>query len=252
MRERSASAVCIGIDLAWSGRNPSGLALLRLNPKTGQLALVETARLREDDDIVRWIEARRAATTVLAIDAPIIAPNPAGTGRPCDRQVSKAFGQFHAGCYPANGPKCVRPIALRRKLERSGFDSDPARVPRRQGLWQMEVYPHPAQVVLFGLRRILKYKKGTPAARRAGLRRLAAHIARDLTRKKPALTRNAVLRELCSFDSVLRGLEDHEDRLDAVVCGYVAAYYWWWGKERCQVFGGVQRGYIVTPRLQVQ
>ena len=240
---------CIGVDLAWSGRNPSGLALLGLDQR-GRLRLVETARLETDAEIVRWIEARRARTTVLAIDAPLIAPNPGGTGRPCDGQLTSAFGRYHAGTYPANAPKCVRPVALRKKLARLGYDPDPVRVPRRRGLWQIEVYPHPAQVVLFGLKRILKYKKGTPAERRRGLRQLATRIRRDLARKRPQLTANGELRQLLAPRGVLRGgaLKDWEDRLDAVVCGYIAAYYWWWGEKRCRVFGDDwRRGYIVTP-----
>lgn len=241
---------CIGIDLAWSGRNPSGLALLDLEHASGRLRFVEACCLQTDEEIIAWIEERRRRTTVLAIDAPLIAPNPAGTGRPCDRKITSVFGRYHAGTYPANAPKCARPIGLRRKLQRLGFNPDPRLVPRRAGRRQIEVYPHPAQVVLFGLERILKYKKGKLAARRRGLRRLTEHIRADLRRQRPRLVSNARLRRLLAPDSILRGnaLKAWEDKLDALFCGYLAAYYWWWGPRRCRVFGDVRRGYIVTPK----
>jgi len=89
-----------------------------------------------------------------------------------------------------------------------------------------------------------------PEPRRRGLRQLAARLRRDLARKRPQLTANGELRRLLAPRGVLRGgaLKDWEDRLDAVVCGYIAAYYWWWGEKRCRVFGDDwRRGYIVTP-----
>ena len=247
--DKQGVVACIGIDLAWSERNPSGLALLHFDPRRGSIELLETCCLQKDNEILHWVQDRRRSVTVLGIDAPLIAPNPAGTSRAGDRQLTRAFGRFHAGTYPANRSKCVRPIHLRKKLERLGFNPNPTAAPRQAGSWQLEVFPHPAQVVLFKLPRILKYKKGPAAARRAGLEQLAAHIQRDLPRLRPRLVLNSALRQLCRLPSFLRGraLKDREDQLDALVCGYVAAYYWRWGGQRCQVFGDVRKGYIVCP-----
>jgi len=154
---------CVGIDLAWSDRNASGLSLLHLYPAAKYLELVDTQVLQSDAEILAWVEQHRQPTTVVGIDAPIIAPNPRGTGRPCDRDLTRVFGHYHAGAYPANCEKCRRAIRLRRKLERLGFNPDPELVPRKPGCWQLEVFPHPAQIVLFSLPRILKYKKGRVA-----------------------------------------------------------------------------------------
>lgn len=46
-------------------------------------------------------------------------------------------------------------------------------------------------------------------------------------------------------------LKIHEDRLDAIVCGYLAFYFWYWRDDRNEVFGDVNTGYIVNPRLVV-
>jgi predicted RNase H-like nuclease len=45
-----------------------------------------------------------------------------------------------------------------------------------------------------------------------------------------------------------RSLKRLEDRLDAVILAYLAAYYYRWGLDRCMVVGGRRQGYIVTVR----
>ena len=44
-------------------------------------------------------------------------------------------------------------------------------------------------------------------------------------------------------------LKRYEDRLDALTCAYVAAYYLRWGAERVQVLGDTMTGHIVVPRM---
>lgn len=215
------------------------------------MELIATSVLQTDEEIIDWVERYRESTTIIAIDAPIIAPNPAGTGRRCDREVTSVFGRYHAGTYPAHREKCQRPIQLRRKLQRRGFNPDPVLVPRQRTCCQIEVYPHPAQIALFSLRRILKYKKGRPETRRNGLRKLARHIVADLSRHTPPLSSNRSLRQLCAIHSSVRGraLKQQEDQLDALVCAYVAGHFWFWGEKRWRVIGDVRRGYIVCPDL---
>jgi len=234
--------VCIGIDLAWSDRNASGLAVLYLYPSSECMELLETGILQTDEEILAWVEQHRQLTTVVGIDAPIIAPNPRGTGRPCDREVTRVFGRYHAGTYPANREKCCRPIRLRRKLQRLGFNPDPELLPRKPGCWQLEVFPHPAQIVLFNLPRILKYKKGRVVERRAGLASLAARIRHDLAHLTPQLLSHHLLRQICAVNSLLRGhaLKQQEDQLDALLCAYIAGYFWFWGRQRCCIFGNAR------------
>jgi hypothetical protein len=46
------------------------------------------------------------------------------------------------------------------------------------------------------------------------------------------------------------GLEQNksnEDRLDALIAAYVAAYFWWFGTNRSLFLGSLTDGYIVTP-----
>ena len=246
-----AAPVFFGLDLAWSTRNPSGIALARLRHRTRGVWLEETAYPTADYEIVRWIRERAPAAALIAIDAPLIAPNRAGTARDADRALTRVFGRFQAGVYPANRERAARPIAFRRKLERLGFSADP-RLPSprpESGIRrQLEFYPHSSMVALFELPAIVKYKKGSVGARRRGLRRLQRMLG-SLGRREPALERSPALRRLLSTPPrTLRGraLKQLEDELDAVFLAYLAAYYWRWGLGRCALFGEVRSGYILT------
>ncbi|MEA5598305.1 DUF429 domain-containing protein, partial [Rivularia sp. UHCC 0363] len=42
-------------------------------------------------------------------------------------------------------------------------------------------------------------------------------------------------------------LKSTEDKLDSIICAYVAAYWWYWGEQRNLVLGDVSTGYIVIP-----
>ena len=111
----------IGIDLAWSERNPSGFAVLRGDGLKGGVRLTESALVHSDKDIRDAVKLASGDTDcLLAIDGPIIAPNAAGTSRACDKAVSRDFGRFHAGTYPANRELSVRPIRLRKACSGMG------------------------------------------------------------------------------------------------------------------------------------
>ncbi len=106
------------------------------------------------------------------------------------------------------------------------------------------MYPHPAHIVLFGLDWIVKYKKGAVEAKREGQRLFTRYLSELLPKAEPSLN------VPCFADpSELRGqaLKDNEDRLDALLCCYLAAYYWYWGAERNEMIGDLTDGNIVVP-----
>lgn len=237
----------IGLDLAWSKKNPSGLAHLRWDGKKAWLSGTDV--LNSDEDIFSWIRERSNPHACIAIDAPIIAPNPPGTRRPADHAVSKDFRRFDAGVYPANRRRARWPVVFSKKLARRGFSANPKFPPHRPVKRQIEVYPHSAMVVLFHLEKIIKYKKGPLSARWKGLRRLQSEMGRHLPALDPPVDRLSLLKVCTETPEGKRGraLKDLEDRLDAVVCAYTGLYYWYWGKKKCCVYGDVTSGYIVTP-----
>ena len=242
----------IGIDLAWGNRNPTGLA--HLVSEGAGCRLVRSDWRTTDEEILEWVEAYGGEDVWLGIDAPIIAKNPPGTSRPVDKEVSKRFGRFHAGVYPANLERCERPVRLCRKLRCRGFSSNP-RLPSRGGRRQLEVFPHLVQVAFFQREQhIIKYKKGPVSARQAGLSEfqtaIGTYLTQDSPRQDSRLIPSLALSRLLDKDPVaLRGaaLKSLEDRLDALLCAYTAFYFHTWG-ERCEIIGDHAQGYIIAFR----
>src|SRR6266536_1659851 len=86
----------IGVDLAWGGKNPSGLAVLDEDGK-----VVAEDVLVGDGEIAEFVSAHDAGGAVLALDAPLVVRNPTGR-RACEAELQRRYGQLGAGPYPSN------------------------------------------------------------------------------------------------------------------------------------------------------
>jgi len=92
-------------------------------------------------------------------------------------------------------------------------------------------------VHLFGLQRILKYKKDHLWDRRLELEKLRTLIIENLPTFKPSLNlssfsarlKNSFFAEMPSTGAALKAVED---QLDSLICAYVGAHWWYWGIER--------------------
>ncbi|GGO73921.1 DUF429 domain-containing protein [Nocardioides deserti] len=235
----------IGIDLAWGERQPTGLAVL---DEDG--ALVHVSAVRTDDEIVERLVAYVEGPCLVAVDAPLVVRNETGS-RPAEKALTRDFRRFEAGCHPSNlakpefrdGPRGAR------VCKRLGLDMDPRSGRARRAI---EVYPHPATIVLFGLERTLKYKdkRGREVELlRSELLRLMTYVESvvptDTGRDGGAWAalRSAV--ETATRKSQLRVVED---QVDAVVCAYVGRFADL-HPDRTTVYGDLAEGYIVTPSL---
>jgi predicted RNase H-like nuclease len=248
----------LGIDFGWRSQ-PSGLCCLALENKT--LHLIDLTRLAEVAAVLTWIDAQVAPQepALIAVDAPTLIPNASGMRLP-DRLAHKYFGRYHAGCYPANlgSPFATRTLDLGLRLEARGFAHAPTLTAQQPGRYQIEVFPHPATIHLFGLERILKYKKGRLAERRVELLKLRQYILDVLPTLEPALalseslstdlsTHSSHCSPLPDVPQTGSALKELEDKLDSLICAYVAAHWWYWGLERNLVLGDRTTGYIVVP-----
>lgn len=234
----------VGVDLAWGGLSPTGVAVLDAHGR-----LVHLAAVRSDDEILRHIEPYVAGDCVVAFDAPLVVNNPSGN-RPCESQLNRDFRRFQAGAHPANTGLAWfadggRGARLCSTLE---LDLNPrGRAPRRA----LEVYPHAASIVLFGLHRTLKYKQ--KAGRDHGL--LSSELLRlmGLIEHLPGLdvadhAAWSELRESVRTSTRKAQLRRAEDPVDAVLCAYLAKF----ASERpseTTVYGDPATGQICTPTL---
>ena len=78
--------------------------------------------------------------------------------RPAEQALTKDFRRFEAGTHPSNTgkPEFADGTRGERICGRLGLDLDPDSTADKRAL---EVYPHPATIVLFDLDRTLKYKQ---------------------------------------------------------------------------------------------
>ena len=256
-KNRGERRYFIGVDLAWSSRNLTGLAALQWNGV--EASLIEPlpeARAYTDQAIADYIKkiAPRGGV-VVAIDAPLTVPNTTGR-RPGETELNAVFARFHAGAHPANRQRLssyngglVRGETLLAHLASLGIRHAPVIAPRRATRQAFEAYPHPAMVTLFHLDRILKYKAKSAVAHSQRLeefRKYQRHL-RDLRNGFPPVVLPDSLLSAEHLAKRGRRLKAYEDQLDAVLCAYLALYYWWWGTEKCRIFGDTEYGYIVTP-----
>ncbi|WP_309648034.1 DUF429 domain-containing protein [Nocardioides sp.] len=232
----------IGIDLAWGERQPTGVAVLDDDAR-----LLALAAVRTDGEIAAVLAAYVDGECLVAIDAPLIVTNPTGS-RDAEKALSKDFRRFEAGTHPSNlgKPEFADGTRGARVSSLLGLDMNPRSGRARRAI---EVYPHPATVVLFGLPRTLKYK--AKAGRdlellRSELLTLMSHVESVVTTEADPTW--AALREQAETATRKSQLRVVEDQVDAVVCAYVALFRQR-HPERVTTYGDFETGYIVTPSL---
>ena len=253
-REAAAAGTrrCIGIDLAWGERNPTGCVELAWDG--GELVLTRLALNRSIREIAEWIEPDRG-DWVVAIDAPLIIRNQTGQ-RPAEDEANIHYRQYHAGAYPSSIAKFGadhRGGRLLRALEEHGGklleQLDMLRHPRLV----LETYPHVVMVELFHLPRTIKYKprpgRDVVAGQRQFVDAIRKHLCGDAA--NPRLRLNDALEELLREPPSPisdRALKDREELLDGLVSAYVAA--WVDAGRPLQGLGESGYGVIITPHLR--
>jgi predicted RNase H-like nuclease/ppGpp synthetase/RelA/SpoT-type nucleotidyltranferase len=237
----------VGVDLAGGQRNPTGVAVLDADGR-----LVHVSQQQTDEQILAALAPYVAGPCVVAFDAPLVVTNPTGN-RPAEARLNADFAKYDAGAHPSNtGKKEFRDGTRGGRLAAElGLSLDPWAGERRA----LEVYPHAANVALFGLGRILRYKNRTGRSLdllRSELLRLTAYLE-GLAHASPPMdvTANETWKALvAAAESAGRKSELRfvEDQVDAVVCAYVALLAGT-APERLTAYGEPATGLIVTPTL---
>jgi predicted RNase H-like nuclease len=235
----------VGLDLAWGEKKQTGVAAIDAG---GRLLHVGIAL--DDASIIDAVTPFTGEDCLVGIDAPLIVNNPTGY-RPAETAYNKDFGKFDAGAYPANTTNPLfnppRAAVLANTL---GLDMEPASSSTRRAI---EVYPHPATVVLFGLEKTLKYKKGAFGDRQRELLKLMTLIE-GLDDETPRLRANrsvawVELRRRVEAASKPAQLDRDEDPIDALLCAYIGLYSYS-RPDDVSIYGDFETGFIVTPSLR--
>lgn len=86
----------VGVDLAWAGRNPTGVAAVDADG-----CLVGVGAARDDASVLAALRPYVVGDCLVAFDAPLVVANRTGQ-RPAEAALNRDFRQFEAGAYPAN------------------------------------------------------------------------------------------------------------------------------------------------------
>lgn len=240
----------VGLDLAWGEKKQTGVAAVDSDGR-----LLDVGIAGDDASVIDAIAPYVGDDCLVAIDAPLIVNNESGY-RLAETTYNRDFQRFDAGAYPANTANPLfNPPRAAVLAEALGLDTDPASGAARRAI---EVYPHPASVVLFGLDKIVKYKNKQGRSfdeRQRELLRLMTLIE-GLDHASPRLRVNhnmnwVALRKRVEAATRAAQLDRDEDPVDAVLCAYVALY-WFHRPDDITIYGDVETGYIVTPSLPAE
>ena len=242
-------ATFVGVDLAWHPeKHPSGVAVLKGDRQRAQLLCVDASVLSVSA-LVEYVEKHATPTTCVAVDAPLVIRNEVGQRR-CETLLGRCYGAQHASCHSSNLSKYpdAPGVRLAQALSSRNFRHAPDSMPAKSERVMLEVYPHPALLELFRLSSIIRYKKGKVEQRRRGQRELQQCLNK-LSDLNPPLDNTELSKFLAVDTNSLSGtaLKAYEDKLDAVVCSYIAYHYWFWGLSRTHLFGDVNAGCIMVP-----
>jgi len=239
-------AVVLGIDAAWTARQPSGVALLRSRRAGWECVALAPSYASFLAGRVDWtarpeggvpdcdallaaaMRLAGAAPDVIAIDMPLATRRITGR-RAADNAISSAYAARGLGAHTPNELR-PGPVAdvMRLGFGRHGYRVAGAKTPAGTPRVLIEVFPHAAAIHLaaasyrvpYKLSRIAQYwPERTPQARRRALlaqwtvlrRALAAQIAGGALRVPTRGT--------------LAALKRYEDALDALICAWIGTEY---------------------------
>ena len=238
----------IGIDMAWAPRNSSGGAVLV--PTDDGVELIESASLRAHEDILSFVARHRGRSgCIVALNAPLIVENVGGR-RPCDQMLDEHFGAHHIDQYQVNTVNASHPRTMGRALIRMGFEPNPM----AQGDRVIETYNQATQILLFDQDRPVRLKSGPVGARKDAVARLREVLHEKLGEAVPMLLDSPALEELVEADlpsSNGSRVGELEERIEALMCAYTAAYLDIRGPEDCAFLGDLRDGYVLLPTTRM-
>lgn len=239
----------MGIDLAWSPKNYSGIAILEGNKSKGVVTKAET--VLSDQEILLNVMNLNSQPALIAIDSPLIVPNQVGR-REAEKITGHLFRKYNAGAHPSNRVRLsqwsgtIRGEEITNQIVSLGITHSPHITQYEKTRKVFEVYPHPSMVVLFNLEKILRYKAKPKRDYALRYKEFQKFLELLSCLKNPSIS----LPEEITYTKIeslkAKQLKAFEDKLDAIFCAYIA-YYAWCHPEKCAVLGSMEKGYIFTP-----
>jgi len=137
-----------------------------------------------------------------------------------------------------------------RAMMRMGFDPNPM----GEGDRVVETYNQATQIMLFDLERPVRLKSGPVGARKDAVARFRETLHEKLGEAVPVLLDSPQLEELIEADlpsSNGSRVGALEERLEATLCAYTAAFLDMRGPEDCAFLGDLRDGYVLLPTTRM-
>jgi len=236
----------VGIDLAWSYKNNSGVSILDLVNKEIFFSLKKT-----DEEIINYIfSIVKQKSAIIGIDAPLIVPNENGN-RIAEKELNRMFSKYEASALPSNrkilskyNDGLIRGEELSFKLSKKGFSQKFLEDKTQKKIKRVyEIYPNSAMVELFNLKKTLKYKIKNKISRLSEFNKYKKLLF-DIYKKKLDLEIKFLQNDITKFSK--KQLKEYEDIIDSIFISFIC-YRYWLNPLCFKVFGNLKEGYILTP-----
>ena len=246
-------ATFIGLDLAWTARNETGVCWFEGETPADLTCTRIGACVRGAESLSDELAALEGSV-IVTIDAPVLyTPQ-----RWAEREVARRFGRYKASPHQAHyavKKGFTAGIDLGAALKARGFTLDPATLlgGERGERVAVEVYPHTIHVRLFDLAERIPYK--AKAGRSVGFRQDAirsyqGHLRTLIRNETPRVLDNPHVERALSPETAAtaRGaaLKRLDDTLDGLTCA-LAAWLAWHAPSDWEMIGDLN-GYIIAPR----
>ena len=243
----------IGLDLAWTTKNESGICWLKGDTRENLRCTRLEAAVCDTETLANELAAVDGPL-VVTIDAPVLY----SLERDAERKIASIFGRYKAGPHQAhyavrNGYRAG--IDLGEALAERGFTLNPGPLldGDRNQRSAVEVFPHTIHVRLFDLDERLPYKprKGRSVAFRQGvMQQYQGHLRTLIAREAPNLFEHVDIDRALAPETAQsargKSLKRLDDTLDGLTCA-LAAWLIWNEPKRWEMIGD-RNGYIVAPR----
>ena len=246
-------ATFIGLDLAWTARNETGVCWFEGETPADLNCTRIGACVRGVESLADELAAVKGSV-IVAIDAPVLyTPE-----RWAEREVARRFGRYKASPHQAHyavKQGWTAGIDLGAVLEARGFALDPEALlgGERDGRVAVEVYPHTIHVRLFDLTERIPYKAKAGRSvdsRQEAIQKYQGHLRTLIASETPRVLGNPHIERALSPDTaaMARGaaLKHLDDTLDGLTCA-LAAWLAWHAPFGWEMIGDLN-GYIIAPR----
>ncbi len=236
------SVQCIGIDLSWTGRRPSGFAVVQEGGR-----VVTWTEVMGPESVAGWL-ASLEPPVVAAIDAPLAA----GPGRTAEAELARALARrgvtpYHVGEEFLERRGMTAGPVLGALLKAAGWLLEPRPGPVLVQRLAFETFPRALTVTLMRAERPPTYKRGSLAERGAGLAEYAGLLRSALHTRGLRLDVEWDVAGVPSSCATGRSLKELEDRLDAAACALAVWVATNEGFAPGDIFGSAAGGLIAVP-----